>query len=491
MNFRVNIILILLLIAATRCEPELDPKKLLPVVEQDIKTGNLKLAIKIAGMLKEKFRSDSIVFYKADSLEQIAERIPLDFSLDEKQVTEKLKNIPGGISIADKIAWEKNGWLECRRVNGQKKYFNRAVSNLELIRDFNLTRNKRDSSIAAEESILWRKTHTGEIIKSTSLNGDTVLPVRLKIDFTITLEPDAVPAGEVVRCWLPYPKENMLRQKNIMLISASQPEYQISPDSAIHRSVYMEAISEKHKPLVFNISYNYTSYGQYFDLNEKEIKAYNKNSSLYKKYTAEQQPQINFNSGVRHLADSITGNETNPYEIVRKIYYWFNKNIPWAGAQEYSIMSDIPGYVIENKHGDCGMQTFLLMSMLRYKGIPVRWESGWMVPPGNKNLHDWCEVYYEGIGWVPADVSYQLQYSENKKTREFYISGIDSYRLIINDGVAGRFYPEKKFLRSEPFDFQRGELEWRGGNLYFDKWDYHMSIEYIENQNPSGLTKSE
>jgi hypothetical protein len=33
-------------------------------------------------------------------------------------------------------------------------------------------------------------------------------------------------------------------------------------------------------------------------------------------------------------------------------------------------------------------------------------------------------------------------------------------------------------MRSEPVDFQRGEVEWRGGNLYFDKWDYHMEVSY-------------
>lgn len=122
--------------------------------------------------------------------------------------------------------------------------------------------------------------------------------------------------------------------------------------------------------------------------------------------------------------------------------------------------------------------TFLFMSMLRYKGIPVKWQSGWKVPPDAKNFHDCCEVYFESIGWVPVDVDYGLQYSENRKTREFYISGIDSYSLIINEGVAGRLYPEKKFLRSEPFDFQRGEVEWSGGNLYFNKWDYSMEIIY-------------
>jgi hypothetical protein len=33
-------------------------------------------------------------------------------------------------------------------------------------------------------------------------------------------------------------------------------------------------------------------------------------------------------------------------------------------------------------------------------------------------------------------------------------------------------------FRSEPYDFQRGEVEWEGGNLYFDKWDYTMKVKY-------------
>jgi hypothetical protein len=78
------------------------------------------------------------------------------------------------------------------------------------------------------------------------------------------------------------------------------------------------------------------------------------------------------------------------------------------------------------------MQTLLFMTMVRYKGIPVRWQSGWMLHPGEVNLHDWCEVYYEGVGWVPLDMSFSLQKSNNKQVRNFYISGIDSYRLIVN-----------------------------------------------------------
>jgi hypothetical protein len=415
---------------------------------------------------------------RTDSLSQIAERVALDFPFTESVINQQLKEKFGTFTVEEKAEWEKKNWLEWKMINGEKRYFSRAVSNLGLIRSFYDQRAQRDSIEARDPEMIYRKSHTQEIIKSSGKDAAPAIPVNLTINYTLTVDPDAVPPGEIVRCWLPYPKENHLRQQNVMLLSTSAKNFILAPDSAIHRTVYMEAKAEKGVPLVFKVSYSYESSGQYFNTDYIANNPYNKGLAFYRKYTSEEPPHICFTEKVMEIADSIVSPEDNPVETVRKIYSWFTGNIPWAGAQEYSIMPNIPEYVIQNRRGDCGMQTFLFMSMVRYKGIPVRWQSGWKVPPDAKNLHDWCEVYYEGTGWVPVDVSYGLQYSTSQKTREFFISGIDSYRLIINDGVAGKLFPEKKFLRSEPFDFQRGEVEWKGGNLYFDKWDYDMEIIY-------------
>jgi transglutaminase-like putative cysteine protease len=327
--------------------------------------------------------------------------------------------------------------------------------------------------------MILRYNNISSIIKASENHFDPVVPVEMIIEYSLTVDPDAVPEGETVRCWLPYPKENQQRQKNIRFISASDENYVIAPDTVTHRTIYMEAKAVRGIPTRFMVSFSYQSSGQYFDPAKIKILPYDRNSDLYKKYTAEQLPDICFTDTVRHLTDLITGSESRPFEILKKLYCWIDANIPWAGALEYSIIPNIPEYVIKNRRGDCGMQTFLLMSMLRYKGIPVRWQSGWMMPPGDENLHDWCEVYFEGAGWIPVDMSYGLQYSDNMKVRDFYMSGIDSYRLIVNDGVAGSLFPVKKFFRSEPLDFQRGEAEWSGGNLYFDQWEYNMKIDYL------------
>jgi|WetSurSiteA1Bulk_404760.scaffolds.fasta_scaffold00886_7 transglutaminase-like putative cysteine protease len=469
----------LILIISYGCrETANDCTGILKQIVTEFDAGNISKVQMLSDSIKRVCPDNQLLIHKSDSISQIAERIKLDFPYTESMIVQELREKIGTYVPEEKAEWERKNWLESEKIDGEKRYFSRAVSNLNLLRNFYLYRSGRDSIEASDPEIVYRKRHTQLIIKASEDGTNMVLPVNMTINYTLTVDADAVPAGETLRCWLPYPKENNPRQNDIVLLSASPGNYIIAPDSAMHRTIYMEGRAEKGVPLVFRFSCSFKSYGQYFDPDKMNIRPYDRSSELYKKYTSEQLPNICFTENVKHIADSISGSDDKPSETVRKFYYWFTNNIPWTGAREYSIIPNIPEYVIRNKRGDCGMQTLLFMSMLRYKGIPVRWQSGWKLPPDAKNLHDWCEVYYEGTGWVPVDISYGLQYSEDKKTKEFYVSGIDSYRLIVNEGVAGILYPEKRFLRSEPFDFQRGEVEWNGGNLYFDKWDYNMEIIY-------------
>lgn len=477
----IKILILLLLISGlSYCSQTMDCRETLDKMFSELEAGNLKSVKKLADEVRKSCGKDKKILAKADSLRQIADRIGLDFSVSEEQVTDMLKKYIGAFSNEEKTIWEGKGWLEYRQIEGKKMYFKRAASNLKLLRKFHEEKDQWIKETAEDPEMIFRLKHTAEAYKLSDNSNNPVEPVDFGINYTITVNPDAVPDGETVRCWLPYPRSDQKRQRNIQLAGTSCQEYIISPDTSIHSTLYMETKAEKGVPTVFSISYRYQSLAQYINLSSIKTVPYNKQSAIYRKYTSEQLPQIVFSPEVRNLSDNIVGKEENPAVIVRKIYLWFKQNIPWAGALEYSIMPDIPEYVLQNKRGDCGMQTFLYISMLRYKGIPVRWQSGWMLPPNAENLHDWCEVYFEGTGWVPSDVSYDLQSSKNRNICEYYLSGVDAYRLIVNEGVAGNLYPHKNFIRSEPYDFQRGEVEWKGGNLYFDKWDYNIKIEYIK-----------
>lgn len=438
--------------------------------EQLLRSGRFEALMSWTDSLKLISDSTRYEWIKADSLQQMMQRLEQEFPYDETAIQKQLQKRMGAYSKEEKQKWEEAGQLEFRLINGQKRYFKRAVANLLILQ------SDRVSGLIEEPLSRFCLSHTKQVLDQTKENGQLVLPRKFNVTYRITVKPDVVPHGETVRCWMPWPKENHPRQADVVFIDASESEYRIAPDSCMHRSVYMEKKAEKGQETVFEVHFSYLSQAQYFELSKANVLPYRKEDPFYKQYTSQQLPHITFTDGIRQLADSIVGETADPEETVRRLYYWIDENIPWAGALEYGVMPCIPAYVLEHQKGDCGMQTLLFMSMARYKGIPVRWQSGWMMHPGEENLHDWCEVFYEGVGWVPLDMTFNLQDTDNHRLREFYITGIDAFRLIVNDGIGAAFYPEKQHLRSEPWDFQRGEVEWRGGNLYFDQWSYQLIV---------------
>ena len=98
---------------------------------------------------------------------------------------------------------------------------------------------------------------------------------------------------------------------------------------------------------------------------------------------------------------------------------------------------------------------------------------------GYANLHDWGQVYLAPYGWVPMDVTTGQLDSDDPSLRWFYLGGLDAYRIAFNDAISTPFDPPKQHFRSETVDSQRGEAEWRGGNLYFDQWDYGFTAEIL------------
>ena len=50
-----------------------------------------------------------------------------------------------------------------------------------------------------------------------------------------------------------------------------------------------------------------------------------------------------------------------------------------------------------------------------------------------------------------------------------------------------QFEPAKKHFRSDNVDSQRGEAEWRGGNLYFDQFDYDFEWNLVPTTPPEGV----
>lgn len=442
-------------------------------------------------LIKNQIAKDSLTpaeLYGLNFKIEQMKRIKKDFGKDKKSTLNYIRKYYPGITEAEISVWEKSGALECMTIDGTKKYFNNAPRNLfriskEAQSHWNKINGRQSDDLDRFLAEYIPKVTAGEDEHSRIAGENSspfchyTAPVKMHIKYTLTIDPGEVPAGEMVRVWMPYPR-NKERYKEIKLLSVSQPEYIISPDSYLHKSIYMEKQAKADEPIVFSYELSFISYNKWFSFGPQDIKPYNKESVLYKEFTSQRESHVIFTDKIKSITDSVVGAEQNPYLKVKKIFSYIADNYPWASAREYSTINNIPQYVIDNHHGDCGQVSLLFITMARYAGIPAKWQSGWMLHPGEVSLHDWAEAYFEGIGWVPVDQSFGYVQSKYPDIRFFFTKGLDAYRYIVNDDFSRDLYPAKIHPRSETVDFQRGEVEWKGENLYFGRWHYDMEVKY-------------
>lgn len=408
-------------------------------------------------------------------------RLLRDFCLTESDVKSYIEKYIPQVTDSQMRVWEANKSLECMVIDGEKRYFRNAGPNLFRIDPHCANIKLEKDGLPVDYKDSANMINLPEIIQSvTSYGHYLAAPKRMRVTYTLTVDTNVVPAGEMIRCWLPFPREDVARQQKVKLLSTSESRYVLSPKESEHSTLYMEKRAFANQPTVFSETFEYTSYGEWHPIEPKEVLPYDTASDVYKKYTSERESHILFSPRLRKLADSLTAGESNPFLKAKRIFRWINDQFPWASAREYSTLDNIPEYVLDNGHGDCGQVTLLFVTLCRICGIPAHFQSGFMMHPRGWNLHDWAEIYFEGIGWVPVDQSFGIpSYAVDNAQTYFFFGGIDSWRMIVNQDFGRPLFPEKKYPRSETVDFQRGEVEWNGGNLYFDKWDYDIDIDYL------------
>lgn len=408
------------------------------------------------------------------------ERIKKDFTRSSAEVIDYIKKYIPDVTDKDLEKWEKEKSLEYMIIDGQKKYFNPAAYNLFLI-------NKKAKKIKQEKEkpkkpeLYNRVEGVREIIELAKEEGcKYVKPTRVRIKYSLSVNEDAVPEGKIIRCWLPFPREKMNRQTDIKPISAFPERYILSDNrDYLQRTIYFEAPAVKGQKTTFKVIFEYTGYAFYNKINPDKVKPVQLNEEL-KAFIQERPPHIVFTKELKELSKKIVDQETNPYKIAQKIFKWIHDNIPWASARDYSTIRNISKYCYQNMHGDCGIQTILFMTLCRINGIPTKWQSGWTTTPGRAGMHDWGEIYFEPYGWLPVDATYGLLDSKDDDVKWFYLGNMENYRLIVNDDYTQPLYPAKIYPRSDTIDFQRGEVEWEGGNLFFDQWGYNYEVEFIK-----------
>ena len=413
----------------------------------------------------------------------VLDRIKQDFSYTEEELFKELGDAVKGLTRDEFNAWMKEGRFESRMIDGVRYYAGTSVSNLFW----------RHTELNARRTKPKDISHYAEMLKNSRLIKEAakkekspyVMPHRFRMTMTVTAKKGAAPAGETIRAWLPLPRKYPFQDEFKLLSSSSEVKYLADENSSI-RSAYLEQPAAGGKT-EFQVAYEYTRRAVRFDLSPADAKPYRKDDATYKQYTSEA-PHVKFTPEIRGLVKKIVGDETNPVKKARAIYDWLGGNIKYSYALEYSTIPNISEYTRSQCYGDCGQQALLYITLCRAAGIPARWQSGWIIFPSHENIHDWTEIYIEPYGWVPVDAELgnalaryatNLTPDERKEVRDFYFGGLDQYRMIANCDHSQQLQPPKNTFRSDDVDFQRGELETKSKNIYFDKYSYRMDVEQL------------
>jgi transglutaminase-like putative cysteine protease len=411
-------------------------------------------------------------------------RILLDFDQTAEQVKARVRREIPDFSDAEFAQWDAQGLFERMDIDGRRLYFDRTGSNLFRI-SAQARARRADPKPFVESPLESANPHHREVVAAArAAHSDSVLPRRLRFTQSLAVDADAVPAGETVRAWIPYPRAIAGQQADIRFVSSVPAAHEIAPESVLQRTVYFEKPAAAGKKTEFSVTYEVTISARHFDIDADKVVAADITPALAP-FVAERAPHVVFTDDLRAFSRKVVGDEKNPWRIAQKLYAAVDA-IPWAGAREYSTISNISDYALHAGHADCGQQTLLLVTLLRLNGIPARWQSGMMFAGDSAqagdaywNLHDWGQLYIAPYGWIPMDVTFGRLDDPDPAIAGFYLGGLDGYRIAFNDDYSRPFVPAKQHFRSETVDLQRGEAEWSGGNLYFDQWDYDFAWQLL------------
>lgn len=113
---------------------------------------------------------------------------------------------------------------------------------------------------------------------------------------------------------------------------------------------------------------------------------------------------------IANIADTLFGNGCNTFELINKGLKFCSGYLTFSDSLAMEITNGncktLPvETILKTKKGTCSEYTNLFLALMRQKGIPARFISGFIYMPDQNfyGCHAWAECYIKGYGWVPVD----------------------------------------------------------------------------------------
>lgn len=119
-----------------------------------------------------------------------------------------------------------------------------------------------------------------------------------------------------------------------------------------------------------------------------------------------QTPLTAMTEGLRTLADSVALPSESTLSDLHALSQLIRERVEYAPGQ--SGVTTTAGEALLNAKGVCQDHSHIFLSIVREKGFPARYVSGYLLMDDRTSQdasHAWSEVFLDGLGWVGFDVS--------------------------------------------------------------------------------------
>ncbi|MBN2082485.1 transglutaminase domain-containing protein [bacterium] len=281
--------------------------------------------------------------------------------------------------------------------------------------------------------------------------------------------------------WFVGPREGE-EIRGVKQIYASPEPTEVAKSTGDINMYYYDFAPDGHLPreIQASIQWEFITFERYAYWKGMPELEYDKNSELFKTYTAEESP-ITFHKGLVREAKSLIPKEyPNDYvTTAMNCYNYILANFEYdLHQEEFAEFTGRPmlydsSRCWDNKTGQCDEFANVICSMLRSAGIPCRPVAGLVhqvIEEGDSREvylmaggHAWAEFYIPEVGWIPLDPTWGMSipdgvinpyysymgYQRNIPGVDYFFGKHDPFRITMFKGWNTQLNPAPKTPNAE------------------------------------------
>ncbi|HBB40818.1 MAG: hypothetical protein COW73_09770 [Nitrospirae bacterium CG18_big_fil_WC_8_21_14_2_50_70_55] len=258
---------------------------------------------------------------------------------------------------------------------------------------------------------------------------------RMEIEVCYRTEVKGLPRDATrLHLWMPLPPTSPSQEVHDLTVRSSLP-YEMREEALFHnRMVHVESGRE---PASFTVEARYRVV-RHRAAAEPVARA-EASAPRYLRLGGRMRLTPEIEAFARHAI----GGATDPTQVARRVYdalidtLTYDKQIAGCGTGDTA-------WIMKSRRGKCSDYHALYATILRGRGIPVRWEEGFPLPYPSAGAvaegtlagdctgaHCWVSFFDPARGWVPVDVS---EGDNHPELRDFFFGQLTANRFQISEG---------------------------------------------------------